>query len=173
MLKKIKINQSSITIIATVLLFILLYGFGLFRYPVFSKPQVFLNMFIDNAYMIILATGLSFVIISGGIDLSIASVVAFITMFISALLEKGLNPVLVIILALLVGAGFGFFQGYLITTFKLHPWIVTLGGMFLARGACYLISIQSIVITNETFQEISKFKIRLGDNFVSISVIIA
>ncbi len=168
------LNQNTLTLMATVILFILLYGFGMVRYPAFSKPQVFLNLLIDNAYLIILATGLSFVIITGGIDLSIASLVAFTTMVISSLLEAGLPAPLVVVIALMIGGAFGFFQGYLIATFELHPWIVTLGGMFLARGACYLISIQSIVITDEQFQNLSKFKIYVnGKNFVSISVIIA
>lgn len=169
-----KINQNNITILATILLFVLLYSFGIVKYPAFSKSQVFLNLFIDNAYLIIMATGLSFVIISGGIDLSIASVVALTTMIIASLLEKGFNEVAVIIVGLAVGTAFGFLQGYLIATFELHPWIVTLGGMFFARGACYLISIQSIVITNDTFQMISRYKIRIiGKSFISISVIIA
>lgn len=174
MKRKMKCNQSTITILATIILFVLLYSFGLVRYPAFAKPQIFLNLLIDNAYLIILATGLSFVIISGGIDLSIASVVAFITMLIAAALDRGMSPVLVMVLALATGTVFGLVQGILITSFHLHPWIVTLGGMFLARGACYLISIQSIVITNPTFQKISKIKVPLfGLGFISINVIIA
>lgn len=169
-----KINQNNITILATIVLFILLYSFGIVKYPAFLKSQVFLNLFIDNAYLIIMATGLSFVIISGGIDLSIASVVALTTMIIASLLEKGFNAVFVILIGLTVGTVFGLLQGFLIATFDLHPWIVTLGGMFFARGACYLINIQSIVITNDTFQTISRYKIRIiGKSFISISVIIA
>ena len=172
--KGININQNNIIIIATFLMFGFFYVFGVLKYTAFSKPQVFLNLFIDNAYLIVMATGLAYVIISGGIDLSVASLLALTTMIIADLLEKGFNPVIVIILSLLIGTVFGFAQGYLIATFDLHPWIVTLGGMFFARGACYLISIQSIVISNPLFQTISKYKIRIiGRSFISISVIIA
>lgn len=163
-----------IPILATVLLFFLLYAFGWVRYPAFSKPQVFLNLFIDNAYLIVLATGLSFVIISGGIDLSVASVLALATMVTADLLDKGWAPLVVVIIVLIMGILFGWSQGMLIAVFNLHPWIVTLGGMFFARGACYLISIQSIIISNDTFQNFSKFKLHLGSaGFISIGVVIA
>lgn len=173
-LKKIKINQNNITIFATILLFLLLFAIGSLRFRGFFSWQIFFNLFIDNAYLIIVATGLSFVIISGGIDLSVGAFVAFITMVTAALLEHSFPPLLVIILVLCIGIIFGLFQGFLITRFSLHPWIVTLGGMFLSRGSCYLISTQSIVITDDFFNEVSKFKIELwGGNFISISVIIA
>ena len=174
MKKKFKINQNNITIIATMLLFIMLFAFGSIQYKSFLKWQVFFNLFIDNAYIIIVATGLSFVIITGGIDLSVGAYVALTTMITADLLQKGLPALVVIIIALLGGVIFGFVQGFLIANYDLHPWIVTLGGMFFARGACYLISIQSIVINNETFKFLSKFKIRLwGKTFLSISVIVA
>lgn len=174
MKKHFKISQNNITILATILLFLLLYVFGSINYTGFFREQVFLNLFIDNAYLIIVATGLSFVIITGGIDLSVGALVAFITMVSASLLEKGINAYIVMLLMLIIGALFGFIQGFLITNFDLHPWIVTLGGMFFARGSCYLISTESIVISNKTFHALSKFKIRLwGGNFISISVIIA
>lgn len=174
MKKQLKINQKNITLLATIILFLLLYTFGSIQYTGFFREQVFFNLFIDNAYLIIVATGLSFVIITGGIDLSVGALVAFITMVAASLLEKGINAYLIIVLLLIIGALFGFVQGFLITQFNLHPWIVTLGGMFFARGSCYLISTESIVISNKTFHTISKFKIKLwGGNFISISVIIA
>lgn len=174
MKKYLRINQNNITIVATIGLFLLLFAFGSLKYSNFFKWQVFFNLFIDNAYLIILATGLSFVIISGGIDLSVGSLVALTTMISAHLLQLGVHAYAVIIIALLVGLLFGFVQGFLITKFELHPWIVTLAGMFFARGACYLISIDSIVITNKIFNDLSKFKIRLwSGNFISISVIIA
>lgn len=172
--KEYIINPNNITIVATILLFILLYGVGSVLYTGFFSWQVFFNLFIDNAYLIIVATGLSLVIISGGIDLSVGALVAFITMISAYLLRLGLNPLLVILISLGIGAAFGFAQGYIITRFKLHPWIVTLAGMFLARGSCYLISTESIVINNDIYSDISKFKIMLwGGNYISVNVVIA
>jgi Ribose/xylose/arabinose/galactoside ABC-type transport systems, permease components len=169
-----RINQNNIIILSTLLLIILLYGAGSFLYTGFFSWQVFFNLFIDNAYLIIVATGLAFVIITGGIDLSVASVVAFISVVSASLLQQGMNAYVVMAICLIIGILFGAAQGYLIQRFDLHPWIVTLAGMFLARGASYFITTQSIVIENSTYLAISKYKIHLvGSNFISVSVIIA
>ncbi|WP_138753198.1 galactofuranose ABC transporter, permease protein YjfF [Paenibacillus sinopodophylli] len=170
----LRINQNNIIILSTLLLIILLYGAGSVLYTGFFTWQVFFNLFIDNAYLIIVATGLAFVIITGGIDLSVASVVAFVSVVSAALLQEGMNAYAVMAICLLIGIMFGAAQGYLIQRFDLHPWIVTLAGMFLARGASYFITTQSIVIENATYTAISKFKINLvGSNFISVSVVIA
>lgn len=169
-----RINQNNIIILSTLLLIILLYGAGSFLYTGFFSWQVFFNLFIDNAYLIIVATGLAFVIITGGIDLSVAAVVAFISVVSASLLQQGMNAYVVMAICLIIGILFGAAQGYLIQRFDLHPWIVTLAGMFLARGASYFITTQSIVIENSTYLAISKYKIHLiGSNFISVSVIIA
>ncbi|WP_044482296.1 galactofuranose ABC transporter, permease protein YjfF [Paenibacillus antibioticophila] len=170
----LRISSNNIIVLATLLLLILLYGSGSFMYTGFFSLQVFLNLFIDNAYLIIVATGMAFVIITGGIDLSVASVVAMISMISASLLQQGMNAYLVMVLSLLVGIVFGAGQGYLISKFQLHPWIVTLAGMFLGRGIAYLIGTESIVITNATYTAISSYKLRLfGGSFISISVVIA
>jgi ribose/xylose/arabinose/galactoside ABC-type transport system permease subunit len=170
----LKISQNNIIILATLLLLILLFGSGSYLYTGFFSMQVFLNLFIDNAYLIIVATGMAFVIISGGIDLSVASVVAMISMVSAVLFQHGANPYLVMAASLVIGVLFGFGQGYLIHRFQLHPWIVTLAGMFLARGISYLISTESIVISDEVYTAISQHKLRVwGGSYVSISVVIA
>lgn len=169
-----KISQNNIIILATVLLLLLLYGTGAYLYNGFFSLQVFLNLFIDNAYLIIVATGMAFVIISGGIDLSVASVVALISMVSAVMFQHGANAYAVMAASIALGVAFGFCQGYLIQRFQLHPWIVTLSGMFLARGISYLISTESIVISDDTYTAISQYKIRIGgDGFISISVVIA
>ena len=173
-LLKFSMKENHIFIVATILLIVLLFGYGSFSYTGFFSTQVFLNLFIDNAYLIIVATGLAFVIITGGIDLSVGALVAFISMVSASLLQQGLNAYLVMLLTLLIGVIFGACQGYLIYRFDLHPWIVTLAGMFLARGASFLISTESIVITNETYSSISQAKVYLmGDSYISIGTIIA
>ncbi|MED4229104.1 galactofuranose ABC transporter, permease protein YjfF [Neobacillus cucumis] len=174
MKNKLRINQLNMTLVATMILFIGLFSVGSLRYTGFFSLQVFLNLFIDNAFLIIVATGMVFVIISGGIDLSVGSVIALTTLVCAALLKKGVNPIVVILLVLIMGFLFGLAQGYVIQRFKLHPWIVTLAGLFLARGLCYLISVESIDINNKLFENISQYKIPLGGQYnVSISVIIS
>lgn len=171
---KLRIGQNNIIILSTLLLLFILYGAGSVMYTGFFSWQVFFNLFIDNAYLIIVATGLAFVIITGGIDLSVASVVALVSIVSASLLEQGVNPYLVMGLSLLIGVLFGAFQGYIIMRFDLHPWIVTLAGMFLARGISYLISTESIVINESLYKTVSKYKIHLlGSNFITISVVIA
>ncbi|MEV5028816.1 galactofuranose ABC transporter, permease protein YjfF [Paenibacillus sp. LPE1-1-1.1] len=170
----LKISHNNIIVLATLLLLFILYGSGAALYTGFFSMQVFLNLFIDNAYLIIVATGMAFVIIKGGIDLSVASVVALISMVSAGLFEQGVNALVVTVVALLIGTLFGAGQGYLIQRFQLHPWIVTLAGMFLARGISFLISTESIVISNPTYVKLSQYKIHLwGDNFITISVLVA
>jgi simple sugar transport system permease protein len=118
---------------------------------------------------------MTFVIISGGIDLSVGSMLAFSTMLSSSLLEKShWDPLFVIPVVLLVGISLGLLMGYIIQTFDLPPFIITLAGLYLARGLCYVISIDTIGITNQFWQDAAHAQINiLGDNFISLSVIIA
>jgi ribose/xylose/arabinose/galactoside ABC-type transport system permease subunit len=136
---------------------------------------VFLNLLIDNAFLVIVAVGMTFVVLSGGIDLSVGSVIAFTTMVSASLVENhGWSPALVIPLVLLMGTAFGAFMGFLIERFRLQPFIVTLAGMFLARGLCYLISIDSISMTNEFYSEVSQMRLPVwGDASISIGAVIA
>src|SRR5690349_3129801 len=107
-----RINSNNIVIVATSLLLVALFAAGSIKFPGFLSWQVFLNLFIDNAFLIIVATGMAFVIITGGIDLSVASVVAFISMTAGSLLREGMNAYVVMLICLLVGTLFGAGQGY-------------------------------------------------------------
>jgi ribose/xylose/arabinose/galactoside ABC-type transport system permease subunit len=150
-------------------------GFGSVAYSGFFSPQVFLNLLIDNAFLCIVAVGMTFVILSGGIDLSVGAVIALTTMISASLLERHhWSPAVVIPLVLLLGTGFGAVMGVLIERFRLQPFIVTLAGMFLARGLCYLISIDSISIGNDFYTEVSQARIPLwGDAALSIGALIS
>ena len=168
------INARTLPLIVTSLLFALLFGFGSLSYDSFFSLQVFLNLLIDNAFVTVVAIGMTFVILTGGIDLSVGSIVALTTMVTASLVEQhhwsiwGVVP-----LVLVMGSAFGMVMGVLIHTFKLQPFIVTLGGMFLARGLCYVISIDSIAITDETYAAISQYRIGSDEASVSVSAVIA
>ncbi|MBS0343609.1 MAG: sugar ABC transporter permease YjfF, partial [Proteobacteria bacterium] len=153
----------------TVSLFLLMATLGSVVYPGFFSLQVFLNLLIDNAFLCVVAVGMTFVILSGGIDLSVGSVIALTTMVSAALVEKhGWGPLQVIPLVLAMGTAFGAFMGFLIERFRLQPFIVTLAGMFLARGLCYVISIDSISITNEVYSDLSQLRVPVwGDASIS------
>lgn len=168
------LNRKYISIYVTFCLFALMYIAGAFRYTGFFSLQVIFNLLIDNAFLLITAVGMTFVIISGGIDLSVGSVIALTTMISSSLLNQGWPPAVVIPLVIIIGTLFGWGMGAIIHYFKIQPFIVTLAGMFLARGLCYVISINTITITNSFYTSVAQTKIRLpGGSFISISVIIA
>jgi len=146
----------------TISLFLAMAAFGAIRYDGFLSPQVFLNLLIDNAFLCVVAIGMTFVILSGGIDLSVGAVIALTTIISATLLEQGWNPYATMGMVLLLGAGFGALQGFLIQRFKLAPFLVTLAGMFLARGCCYLISTESIPISDATYVAIAQARIPVG-----------
>ncbi|MBT2755659.1 sugar ABC transporter permease YjfF [Mesobacillus foraminis] len=175
MTKGFQLDSKHLPLAATIGLFIVMFLFGSLRYTGFFSTQVFLNLFIDNAFLIVVAVGMTFVILSGGIDLSVGSIIALTSMVAASLtMNTQLSPALVIPISLLVGTVLGFSMGCLIHYFNLQPFIVTLAGMFLARGLCYLINVESITINNEFFSFMASTRIPVGGgNFISISVIIA
>lgn len=160
--------------LATVGLFLAMFAAGAVMYPGFLSGQVFLNLLVDNTFLIVLAVGMTFVILTGGIDLSVGSVVALSMMIAAALLQAGWNPIAVIALVLLTGATFGLLMGLVIQVFEIQPFIVTLAGLFLARGLCYVISVDSITVTDPFFTAMAQARIPLGGRmFISPGVVIA
>ena len=159
----------------SVALMVLLFGAGAVSYTGFASPQVVLNLLIDNAFLLVIAVGMSFVILSGGIDLSVGSVLALTTMVAAWLMQVAQWPAeAVIALVLVGGAAFGALQGLVIHVFRLQPFIVTLAGMFLARGLCFLISVDSITIDAPLFVALSQTQIPLfGGAFLSPGAVIA
>jgi galactofuranose transport system permease protein len=159
----------------TVGLFALLYGAGAYHFEGFLSLQVFLNLFIDNAFLAITAIGMTFVILSGGIDLSVGSVIALTTMVSAALVEhRGWSPAVVIPLVLAMGSAIGLIMGLVIQYFRVQAFIATLAGMFLARGLCYLISIDSITIENAFYTDLAAFRIPLPfETSITVNVVVA
>jgi len=171
-----KLQSKYIPLAATVSLIAAMSVFGGVSYTGFFSAQVFLNLLIDNAFLVIVAVGMTFVILSGGIDLSVGSVVALSTIVLAKLVQHLHWDLMVAIpLVLAMGTLFGAFMGWLIQRFRLQPFIVTLAGMFLARGLCYLISIDSISITDEAYTVLAQTRIHFWSEgpMVSISAILA
>lgn len=161
----------SISII--IFLFIVSFAFGSLSYPGFFSMQVIMNIIIDNAFLIITAIGMTFVIITGGIDLSVGSMIAFTAMLLASLLAKGISPVLVIPLVLIIGSLLGMIMGFFIQHFKMQPFIVTLAGMFFLRGLCYIISVRSISVTDSFFRRVAEMRISFINSHISVGVVIA
>jgi galactofuranose transport system permease protein len=169
------LSSSELSLLVVLALFMLMFGLGSVAYTGFFSPQNFLNLFIDNAYLLIIAVGMTFVIISGGIDLSVGSMLGLATMIAASLLQKShLNPLLVILIVLLNGTALGLAMGVLIQVFELPPFIITLAGLYLGRGLCYVVSIDTIAISDGFFQTAAHSQINIfGDAFVSPSAVIA
>lgn len=174
-LSRPRIDRRYLPASITIGLFVLAYAAAAIKYPGIGSVQVFSNLLIDNAFIIISAVGMTFVILSGGIDLSVAAVIAFTAMASAAMVERlALSPLVAIPVVLLAGMALGAAMGALIQYFKVPPFIATLAGMFLARGACFVISVDAIAINNEFYSAVAQHQIRLpGGSFVSINVVIA
>ncbi|MDR0381337.1 MAG: sugar ABC transporter permease YjfF [Oscillospiraceae bacterium] len=157
-----KPGNRNISLLITTLLFFVLFGAGSLAYDRFFSLSTFLNLFNDNAYLIIVAIGVTFVLLTGGIDISVASTLAFTCVFSAHLLRLGVPPVVVIPLVLLIGLGVGLLMGYLIQTFHLQPFIVTLAGQFFMRGFCAVISTNSIPITDTFYKYMALGKVSIG-----------
>jgi simple sugar transport system permease protein len=170
-----KLAPKYLPLAATTSLFLLMGALGSVLYTGFFSLQVFANLLIDNAFLCIVAVGMTFVILSGGIDLSVGSVIALTTMVSASLVQKHQWSIAAVIpLVLLMGTTFGALMGFLIERFRLQPFIVTLAGMFLARGLCYVISIDSISITDPTYAALSEMRIPIGgDASLSLSALLA
>lgn len=132
------------------------------QFPNFASARVVANLLTDNAFLGIVAVGMTFVIISGGIDLSVGSVVGFTTVFLALAIERwGMPPLLAFTLILVICALFGATMGAMIQFFEMPPFIVTLAGMFLARGASFLLSTESIPINAALYSDLAGYAIRL------------
>ena len=162
--EKKRLDGNSFLLAVTIILFFVMYIVGIIMFGGrgFAKVQNFLNLFISNAGLIVVATGMTIVMITGGIDISVGSVVAMVCMMLAWMMERGnigAFPAILIVLA--TGCIFGLVQGFLVAYLKIQPFIVTLAGMFFARGMTAIISKDMISITNETFMAWAKAKIYL------------
>jgi simple sugar transport system permease protein len=164
-----------IPVIAAAVLFCVAFALGSALYPGFFSLQTFLNLLIDKAFLLVSATGMTLVVLTGGIDLSAGSVMALTTMILSVLTEFfHINAVCAIIIALFTGPLVGLLMGLMIACWDVPPFIATLVGTFFARSACYLIGFQWIPIRSEPFYSLALWKLHFGSaGFVSLNVIIA
>jgi galactofuranose transport system permease protein len=144
-------------LIATFAVFIALYFIGYQRFPAFGTTRVIANFLTDKSFLGIAAVGMTFVIISGGIDLSVGSVIAFVGVFSAlAIGQLGMHPLVAFAVSLAMGAAFGAGMGAIIHYLKIPPFIVTLAGMFLARGGAFVLSQESIPIEHPFFDDLSQ-----------------
>jgi ribose/xylose/arabinose/galactoside ABC-type transport system permease subunit len=163
---KSRVSKSWLTLAITAIVCLLLYSAAAVAFPKFFSASVFLDFFNDNAFLGITALGLTFVILSGGIDLSVGSLVALTSIIIAVLVQKkGYSPILAISLALACGATLGLLMGGIIELFKLPAFLVTLGGMFLARGLAFMVSLESIPLDDPFYLKVGDWRLPLGGGY--------
>lgn len=158
----------------TASLLLVMFLIGSMQFEGFASVRVVTNLFRDNAFLLFTALGMTLVIISGGIDLSVGSVIALSGVLTSVLItEYHWHPLLAFALVLPLGTLFGALMGSIIHVYKLQPFIVTLAGMFLARGMATTISEESIAIEHPFYDAIADLSIALpGHSSLDISSLI-
>lgn len=155
-------NQKYLPLIATIVIFIAAYALCVLQYPNMLSTRVIGNLLTDNAFLGIAAVGMTFVILSGGIDLSIGSVIAFTGVFLAVLMETtSIHPLLAFVLALLITTAFGALMGAIIHYLEMPAFIVTLAGMFLARGMAFVLSIDSIPVRHPFYATLKSLYYKL------------
>ncbi|RYE10973.1 MAG: sugar ABC transporter permease YjfF [Hyphomicrobiales bacterium] len=147
---------------ATTIIFIIAYALSVIQFPGMLSTRVLGNFLTDNAFLGIAAVGMTFVIISGGIDLSVGAVIGFTGVLIAVLITwLGVHPLLAFAIALGVAALFGASMGLAIHYLQVPSFIVTLAGMFLARGGASVITQDSVPINHEFYSFLTGLVIRL------------
>ncbi|MEJ2759089.1 MAG: hypothetical protein P8046_11465 [Anaerolineales bacterium] len=156
-IKSFAVNNGPL--LTTIIIFIIVYFIGGQLYPAMQKPQVFFNLFINNASLLIISIGLTLVILTKGIDLSVAGIIALTSAASAALLQAGVSPWVVLPLMLVMGTALGFVMGLIIQYFKVEPFIVTLMGLWFARGMAYIITLTSLTIQDDVYRYLALTKV--------------
>ena len=185
---KKKINGTTFLLMITILLFVVMYAAGMivFNDKGFAKPQMFLNLFISNAGLLVIAMGETIVMITAGIDISVGSVTALVCMVAANQMENhGASAYTALLMALVIGLLFGLVQGFLVSYLEIQPFIVTLAGMFFARGMTTIVHTDPFNVQNKAFVALKDTRVivpgmgsvnRIGkyvDAYVEIGVIVA
>lgn len=164
-MKKLKLRGNNILLAITVILFVVMCAGGCIIYADkgFTHLQTFLNVLINNAGLIAVAAGMTCVMLTGGIDISVGSLIAMDCMFLAVGMEQwGMSSPVLMILVLVIGAVFGLVQGYCVAYLEIQPFIVTMAGMFFARGMTAVICKDQVsIVSDKIFTAISNTKISI------------
>ena len=156
-----KVSDTNILLTITIVIFFAMYiGAIIFQGGGFTKPQMFFNILNANAALIITSIGMSIVMISGGIDISVGGVVALVSMCCAVHLDmKGGSVFGSMLIALGIGLAFGLVQGFLVAYLDIQPFIVSLAGMFFARGMTTIVNTAPFNVANEEFKALMNTRI--------------
>ncbi|MBQ3109569.1 MAG: sugar ABC transporter permease YjfF [Clostridia bacterium] len=158
---KVGISDTNLLLTITIAVFLLMYVSAVvFLGSGFTKPQTFFNILNDNAALIILSCGMSIVMITGGIDISVGTLTALVCMSCAVHLDyNGGNVITAMLLALGIGLAFGLVQGYLVAYLDIQPFIVSLAGMFFAKGMTTIVNSTQFNVAHEGFKALKAIRI--------------
>ena len=156
-----KVSDTNLLLAITIVIFFLMYiGAIIFQGGGFTKPQMFFNILNANAALIITSCGMSIVMISGGIDISVGGVVALVSMCCAVHLDQHGGSVFgSMLIALGIGLAFGLVQGFLVAYLDIQPFIVSLAGMFFARGMTTIVNTAPFNVENAAFKALMDTRI--------------
>ncbi len=148
-----RVSDTNLLLSITIIVFVLMYiGAALILGGAFTKPQAFFNILNANAALVITSCGMSLVMITGGIDISIGGVVALVSMCCAVYLDYHDGSIFgSILIALGIGLAYGIVQGVLVAYLDIQPFIVSLAGMFFARGMTTIVNTAPFNVVNEKF----------------------
>ena len=158
-----RMNDTNLLLTITIVIFFVMYiGAIVLQGGGFTKPQMFFNILNANAALIITAVGMSIVMISGGIDISVGGVVALVSMSCAVYLDyKGGSIFGSILIALGIGLAYGLVQGFLVAYLDIQPFIVSLAGMFFARGMTTIVNTAPFNVADEEFNALKLTRINV------------
>ena len=159
--KSKNMTDTNLLLLITIVVFFAMYiGAILFQGKGFLKPQTFFNILNANASLIILSCGMSLVMITGGIDISVGGVTALVSRCCAVYLDYHNGNVFVaVLIALAIGLAFGLVQGFLVAYLDIQPFIVTLAGMFFARGMTTIVNTNPFNVQNEAFVALKETRV--------------
>lgn len=162
-----RLDRRFLPVVGTVVTLVLMLVVGQSRYSTsrvdFVSMKLFSNLLVDNSYLLVLAVGMTFVILTGGIDLSVGAVVALVGLAVAKLFILGLPMPVVLVLGVLIGTTCGLLIGVLVQVFDIQPFIASLAVMFLARGLANVVSTNSLAIDDPGFAALASWSIRFGE----------
>ena len=162
-----RVDRRFLPVIGTVLTLVVMLGIGQARYSTestsFLSMRLLSNLLVDNSYLLVLAVGMTFVILTGGIDLSVGAVVALVGLPVAKLLIAGVPLAAVLIVGVLIGTVCGLMIGVMVQVFDIQPFIASLAVMFLARGLANVVSVQSLGIDDEGFAALASWSLQFGE----------
>jgi simple sugar transport system permease protein len=172
-IRRLQARASSwVSVMATVGILVAMFGLDQMLFGDFITARLISSLFVNTSYLLVLAVGMTFVILTGGIDLSVGAVIAFGGLLGAQLFAAGWPAAVVMPIIVLSGTVIGGIIGVMVAVFEVQPFIASLAGMFLARGLAYVVSLKSLPISNGALNWLMLAPVNLGSLTLSPGVLV-